>query len=243
MLHILHHANAQNGVLTNDGALYFEVNADGLGGCIVSAKNLGRDSAKYRVHPTQLDEAVPVSVYLNVSNGEFVENNEESPRRDVEAFMRTNDFASLAFSAVAFAGNLYLIFWQDVSVLCKAELHKVEPGKSVLRAVEGVAPEFASHKLVVGRRAKFNVIYNINPLESLSDLEKQVDLLSQLVMDVVGLIPEESRPAIAAKYAPIMGYAATTQKDVDSCVSDVIKQKQHIREKLGQYYSIKDGNA
>jgi hypothetical protein len=92
-------------------------------------------------------------------------------------------------------------------------------------------------------RAKTALLRAVNPLNSLAELEKQVDLLSAIVLELVArAVPEAERPAWWGRFAALAAeYDSTTMKGPDAALDDIEAQKQNIRGLVAAYYQSRDG--
>lgn len=144
------------------------------------------------------------------------------------------------------------VFWgateNDLAIIvnqpcfCSEPTLQVPTGTTWRRGIETIVPGYIEH--YDNRRvAKMHLLREINPLNSLAELEKQVDLLGAIVMElVVRSVPEAERPAWWGRFAALlMEYDSTVLKGRDAALDDIEAQKNRIRGLIATYYQNRDG--
>jgi hypothetical protein len=93
------------------------------------------------------------------------------------------------------------------------------------------------------RIAKMALLRKINPLDSLAELEKQVDLLTAIVLELMPrTVPEAERPAWWGRFISLATeYDSTAPKGRDAALDDVEAQKRRIRSLIATYYEDRNG--
>lgn len=92
------------------------------------------------------------------------------------------------------------------------------------------------------RNAKVELLRKVGAHDSLSALEKQVDLLTRLVLQMAELIPVESRPDMAAKFAKLIDdTGANHGKTDDDVIGQIVKFKGFMRACQAGYFAQRDG--
>ena len=91
--------------------------------------------------------------------------------------------------------------------------------------------------LVVKNKAKRRLLAQVKPEESIAALEKQVDLLSELVLNIANLIPEEERPEWLSDFATQFELTRSTKfKGSNAAVTDVFSHKSQVRNIQATYF-------
>jgi hypothetical protein len=112
----------------------------------------------------------------------------------------------------------------------------VDKACSTAEAVDAVFPGILE-KRSKARAAKINLLRKIGAHDSLSSLEKQVDLLTSLVVQMAALIPVETRPALAEKMQQLLDAVGTNQNKPDEAVlAKILEFKTHMRETQTEYF-------
>lgn len=98
-------------------------------------------------------------------------------------------------------------------------------------------PGFASN---FGRRrdAKVKLMSSISPLDSLSSLEKQVDLLTSLVVQLAALIPGSDALSLVSKIKGVVDQAGSNEnKTDDEAVDSITTFKKSLRQAQEVYFT------
>jgi hypothetical protein len=115
----------------------------------------------------------------------------------------------------------------------------VQPGKP-RDVLPGIFPD--SEKLGVRNLAKIALLRKLNPLDSLAALEKQVDLLSSLVIQLANLVPGQDDIALVNHLQHIINDAsANAGKSDDQTVASVMSFKKALRQAQADYFAARDG--
>jgi hypothetical protein len=117
----------------------------------------------------------------------------------------------------------------------------VQPGKP-RDVLPTIFPD--SEKLGVRNLAKIELLRKLNPLDSLAALEKQVDLLSDLVLQLANLVPGKEHIALVHHVQQIINDAsANAGKSDDQSVASVMSFKKALRQAQADYFAARDGAA
>jgi len=100
----------------------------------------------------------------------------------------------------------------------------------------------ADDKLGTRNLAKIELLRKINPLDSLASLEKQVDLLSALVIQLAGLVPGHEAIGLVEQVQHIIDDAsANAGKTDEQTVASVMSFKTSLRQAQADYFATRDG--
>lgn len=89
-------------------------------------------------------------------------------------------------------------------------------------------------------RAKRPLLARVNTIDTVAELEKQVDLLSTLVVALVDALPEANRPAWYPAFKVMLASGSSTQfKSEEACIADVSGIKNSIRQLQSTYFNIR----
>jgi len=92
--------------------------------------------------------------------------------------------------------------------------------------------------------AKLELVAKINPLDSLSALEKQLDLLTALVLTLAAKQPKDEQPEWLESLSQT--YAATASVEplnIDKAIRSMGDYKAHVREVQDQYFKSRSGGV
>lgn len=86
--------------------------------------------------------------------------------------------------------------------------------------------------------AKMNLLNQINPMDSLASLEKQVDLLTLLVIELAGHIPQANDSDLLAKTSNMLAQASSVSSMTTAqAIDNIANFKAYLRTAVAQYFS------
>jgi hypothetical protein len=115
----------------------------------------------------------------------------------------------------------------SIKKLCVSneEFVVVDRNKSFTTLVVETFPEMSS--LITSDRNKLDVLYNLNPIDSVVALEQQVDLLTTLVKN---LINDQSQPSWSSDFlTKVETSSVTTLRSANDVITDIDTAKKKIR--------------
>ena len=125
------------------------------------------------------------------------------------------------------------------ALMAQCPFDVVQPGKP-RDVLPGIFP--GSDKLGTRNLAKIELLRKINPLDSLASLEKQVDLLSALVIQLAGLVPGHEAIGLVEQVQHIIDDAsANAGKTDEQTVASVMSFKTSLRQAQADYFATRDG--
>ena len=125
------------------------------------------------------------------------------------------------------------------AMMAQCPFDVVQPGKP-RDVLPGIFP--SSDKLGTRNLAKIELLRKINPLDSLASLEKQVDLLSALVIQLAGLVPGHEAIGLVVQVQHIIDDAsANAGKTDEQTVASVMSFKTSLRQAQADYFATRDG--
>lgn len=131
------------------------------------------------------------------------------------------------------------VFYAPISYV--GEVVMSEKTCSTAEAVELVFPGSLERRMRF-RNAKIDLLRKIGSHDSLSALEKQVDLLSKLVTDLAELVPGADGIALVGKVRQMLEQAGSnTGKTDDEVVEKIIQFKGFMRDSQVEYFAQRDG--
>lgn len=163
--------------------------------------------------------------------------------RDAESFLKSRfGVAELDF-AVARGGNNELVIVTFTPTAATAPYSQYSQHGSTIDVVASVLPGYGTTQQVAAVKAKRNLLLHVNPMDILAEQEKQLDLLSALVFDLVQRLPEADRPAWFASFKSVVEQHSAVQfKGAAGCISDIQARKSSVRS-LQSYYFAERGDT
>lgn len=126
---------------------------------------------------------------------------------------------------------------------CDGEVILNETNCATAAAIEQVFPGAYASRMRF-RNAKVELLRKIGSHDSLSALEKQVDLLTALVVQLAQHVPAASRPALALKLEQLVTSTGSNQgKTDDEVIEKVAQFKGLMRSCQAEYFAQRDGNT
>ena len=115
------------------------------------------------------------------------------------------------------------------------------PGPSI-KLVDEFIPGFSATARAKKSRAKMELIRQVNPLDSLSALEKQVDLLTMLVLSLARKQPAAEQPAWLDELETVFNDTSSVQEDaLEKAVASMGEYKSLLRALQDVYFKAKNG--
>lgn len=199
-----------------------------------------RPGAPYTVAPP--DPFVPWTVqriYCSPSLGAVADGLSHEVRDQSIALRQHASVDGIVYATViwgATPSDLLIIVWMPAHSMVEGAVSSNQPG-SVYEKAETYLPGFMAAS-GIRLRAKAHLLTKVNPMDSLSELEKQVDLLSGLVVTLMErVVPVGERPAWWADFKTLIEtYDSTAAKGVPTALADITTQKQKVRDLIIAYY-------
>lgn len=180
--------------------------------------------------------------YWSFTGHGFVECVGIDDSRDADAFMRSRyGCAEGPVLAVARGGvdELALVLLQPVFTSCPWTRH--QGFGSSIDAVDQVVPGFASSARAVAALAKRDLLGQVSPINMLAEQEKQIDLLSMLVVELAEKQPENERPDWLPAFKAMLEQHSSVQfKGAAGALSDVAGRKAAMRDLQRAYFAKRE---
>lgn len=183
--------------------------------------------------------------YWSFTGHGFIESEDFSESRDADSFMRSRYGCTEGPVLVVARGGsdeLALVVTQPAHTdLPFVQYDKFGPS---IDAVDTVIPGFASSDRARANKAKRDLLGQINPVSVLAEQEKQIDLLSMLVIALAEKQPEDERPEWLPQFKAVIEQGSSLQfKGPAKAIEDIAERKAHIRALQEQYFKAKSGVA
>lgn len=106
-----------------------------------------------------------------------------------------------------------------------------------IEAIEKVLPGFISSQRAKSNKAKRDLLEQINPMAVMSEMEKQLDLLTSLVISLAEKQPTEEQPDWLPQLKAVVEQQGSTQfKGPSGSLQDILERKQSLREIQRKYF-------
>lgn len=124
----------------------------------------------------------------------------------------------------------------------RTDLPYTAPGYGgVLHAIDAVIPGYINSPLAKTVLAKIDLLESVSPIDMLAEQEKQIDLLSMLVIDLAEQRPVSERPAWLSSFKAMVEQHNSLQfKGAPNCISDVTDRKSAMRALQAEYFLRRD---
>lgn len=184
-------------------------------------------------------------IYWSFMGHGFMECVAFADSRDADAFMRTRYGCHEGPVLVVARGGgeeLALVVTQPAHTdLPFVQYDKFGPS---IDAVDTVIPGFASSDRARANKAKRDLLAQVNPISILAEQEKQIDLLSLLVIALAEKQPEDERPEWLPQFKAVIEQGSSLQfKGPVNAIEDIAERKAAIRGLQEQYFKAKSGVA
>jgi len=213
-------------------------------GFVLSRINAGSDDAELRVMPTDIEPWGRKVYFWSFYGTGFVEGVGYEDSRDYDALMRSRfGCAEGPVLVVARGGGEELVL--VVSQPANTDLPFVRYDKfgPSIDAVDTVIPGFAKSARALANKAKRDLLGQINPISILAEQEKQIDLLSLLVIALAEKQPEDERPEWLPQFKAVIEQGSSLQfKGPARAIEDIAERKAHIRALQAQYFKIREAS-
>lgn len=219
---------------TDDGSACFIEKADG-------GYTLSQISAKITIDATAFRANQMQFVCSNNRTMAIIDQSALVDSRDWKAVMQTMGFEKVI-------AGLYFGDTPDESILIVSEpanTNLIEAVEVEANAFGEVAAKFYPSASAVRRRnaAKMELVREINPLDSLASLEKQVDMLTSLVLQLAEQMPDAQTISLAPKLKSLIETCgANAGKTDDQALASIASFKQSLREAQAAYFAKRQGN-
>ena len=183
--------------------------------------------------------------YWSFTKGGFLEADDFANSRDGDAFMRSHRGCPEGPILTVARGETDELF-AVVSQPTHTDLpFTIRNGFGSSTSILGeVIPGFVDGPFMRSVIAKNDLIERVNPMSMLAEQEKQIDLLSLLVISLAEKQPEEERPDWLPQFKTMLEETSSLQfKGPDKAIEGIADRKAHIRSLQEQYYKTKSGGA
>ncbi len=175
--------------------------------------------------------------FWSVYGDGFVKATDYENSRDYDAFMRVRYGCPEGPIIVAARGGS-----NELAIVSTVPTHTGQPylthgyGPSI-DAVELAIPGYKATPRARANKAKRELLEQVNPINMLAEQEKQIDLLSLLVLELAEKQPESEQPGWLPAFREMVEQHASTQfKGAASALNDVAARKAQMREIQRAYF-------
>lgn len=211
------------------------------GGYVVTRRNAGAGEP-LGLHASDIIPWGMKFYYWSFTGHGFVECVGIEDSRDADAFMRSRYGCTEGpVLAVARGGadELALVMFKPSHTGLQWERH--QGFGSSIDAVDQVVPGFASSARAVAALAKRDLLGQVSPINMLAEQEKQIDLLSMLVVELAEKQPKNEQPDWLPAFKAMLEQHSSVQfKGAAGALADVAARKAGMRDLQRAYFAKRE---
>lgn len=175
--------------------------------------------------------------YWSAYGDGFIEAANYEDSRDYDAFMKARFGCPEGVTFVAARGGndeLAIVTFVPTYTELPYKLHGYGPS---IEAVELVIPGYLNSQRAKTNKAKRDLLERINPMAVMAEMEKQIDLLSALVISLAEKQPEDEQPEWLPRLKEVVEQQGSTQfKGALGSLEDILERKQSLRNIQRDYF-------
>lgn len=161
--------------------------------------------------------------------------------RDEQAFMQSRFGVRDVSFVAARGGNDELVIVTRSPTKTSLTYSQYSQHGPVIEAIDSAIPGYKTSQRARANKAKRDLLAMVNPMDMLAEQEKQLDLVSMLVVDLAERLPEADRPIWLASFKSMLQQQNSTQyKGSAGCISDILERKTFIRGLQSAYFAERD---
>jgi hypothetical protein len=210
--------------------------------CLLSMFNAGGSGEQLLVKPEDFPAESRTPVFWSRSGRGFILRPDATRWRDLQNYLAYFDGCrdGAIGTICKIDGELYLLF--TVPMLVTGFVPQQGDGnESSIETLNKIVPGYTQRQVVKEERAKADLMREINPVDILSDLEKQVDLLTALVVALADVAPAGSLPSWFDAFKAVHVANTSTQfKGAEGALLDIAATKSKIRGLQTSLYSVRN---
>jgi hypothetical protein len=212
------------------------------GGCNISMFNGGSDSSILKIVESEQEEGCIRRVFWSLTRKIFVVVDDLYRWRDEKTFLREilSCVDDIILTIIKANGNVYLV--TGSSCYCKGFDFSIEKGpiSDATVYVDKFEPGFSQSPIVLKKSKWLTVTSQMNVLDNAFDLEKQVDLLSNIVLSLVdnAATGNYQKPAWLEDFRNMVNtYTSLKFQPEEQSITDVSNTKNKIRTAQQDYFN------
>lgn len=210
---------------------------------VIERINAGR-GVGFNIDCRDIDPWGRAVYYWNYGKGFIRGEGFDDGDRDYDGFMRSLSCPEGPIIIAARGGNDELVLIVNQPMFTELPFTQYREFGSSDQAIEMVIPGYTQSAKAVARRAKIQLLKQINPVAILAEQEKQIDLLSLLVLTLAERQPEEEQPDWLPQFKAMMAQDSSLQfKGVNLALQDVAREKAKLRALQQQYFKARAGET
>ena len=211
------------------------------GGCVLSMFNAGGNGEQLLVKTEDFPEESRTPIFWSRSGSGFILRPDAPRWRDLESYLAYNfgcrDGAVGVICKVD--GELYLIFVVPI-LLVGLESIAAAGNESSIESLDKIIPGYTKRQNIMADRAKTDLLSEINPVDVLSDLEKQVDLLTSLVLTLADSVPKANLPEWVGSFKAMHTANSSLQfSGEQSAIAATFATKAKLRKAQARYFETR----
>lgn len=211
------------------------------GGCMLSMFNAGGSGETHLVRTEDFPDESRTPVFWSHSGRGFIFRPDAIRWRDLQNYLAYFDGCTdgAIGTICKVDGELFLIFGLPVFAV-GLETIAGEGGESSVATLNKIVPGYIDRPVVKIERAKADLVREINPLDVLSDLEKQIDLLTSLVLLLADSVPKANLPDWLGAFKDMNAANSSLQfSGVQAAIAATVETKSKLRKAQSVYFETR----
>ena len=210
------------------------------GGSVTVTRKGAVGEASFTIDASKFKPFSGAGIYWS-QYGEFIYVDDLYENRDKDAFMR--------YAYACHEGALLSVGWGETPdqlavvsytpTVCVGEFKSFPRNDRSANFIDEVIPGFAAARTKYVE-ARTKALRDIVPLDSIADLEKQVDMLSELVFLLADELPAEKRPVWLDRFKDVVSAKSSAAfKSAAQNIDDIEATKSKVRDIQVRYFTEK----
>jgi len=210
-------------------------------GCVLSMINANGNGEKYTVNADDFSDESRTTIFWSRSGRGFILRSDTIRWRDLENYLAYFDGCRDGAIGVICKvdGEIYLLSTMPL-LLVGLDYIAAAGNESSIESLNKIVPGYVDRPNVKIERAKSDLMREINPVDILSDLEKQVDLLTSLVLVLADSVPKANLPGWVGSFKTMHTANSSLQFSGEQAgIAATFATKAKLRQAQSRYFETR----